>query len=150
MKSLFELGLITCCIVLLVACGTSKQQPSDAANESLVGSSWHLVQFVGGDDTKVSPDDKSKYTLTFVSDSEVAVRFDCNRGRATWKSAEPSLIEFGPLAMTRAMCANPSLHDRLVKQWPYIRSYVMKDDHLFLSLMADGGVYEFEPSAAAP
>jgi len=52
--------------------------------------------------------------------------------------------------MTRAMCANPSLHDRLVKQWPYIRSYLMKDDHLYLSLMADGGVYEFEPSATAP
>lgn len=150
MTSLLERGLIACFMVSLAACGTPQPQRSDAANESLTGSSWRLVQFVGGDDTKVSPDDKSKYTLAFVSDSEVAVRFDCNRGRATWKSAEPSLIEFGPLAMTRAMCANPSLHDRLVKQWPYIRSYVMKGDHLFLSLMADGGVYEFEPSAAAP
>jgi len=78
-----------CCIVLLVACGTSKPQRSDAANEGLAGSSWRLVQFVGGDDTKVSPDDRSKYTLTFVSDTELAVRFDCNRGRATWKSADP-------------------------------------------------------------
>jgi len=44
----------------------------------------------------------------------------------------------------RALTAG-SLHDRIVKQWGYIRSYVMKDGHLFLSLMADGGIYEFEP-----
>ena len=46
--------------------------------------------------------------------------------------------------MTRAACPPGSLHDRLVRQWPFIRSYVIKDGRLFLSLMADGGVYEFE------
>lgn len=148
MNAHIERGLIACCILLLTACAGSKPQVD--GSERFAGSSWRLVQFVGGDDTKVSPDDRSKYTLAFVSENEVAVRFDCNRGRATWASAEPSLIEFGQLAMTRAMCTDPSLHDRLVKQWPYIRSYVLKDDHLFLSLMADGGVYEFEPSAATP
>jgi hypothetical protein len=30
----------------------------------------------------------------------------------------------------------------------YLRSYVMKDGHLFLALMADGGIYEFEPRPA--
>ena len=30
---------------------------------------------------------------------------------------------------------------------PYVRSYVLKDGDLFLSLMADGGIYEFEASA---
>jgi heat shock protein HslJ len=44
------------------------------------------------------------------------------------------------------MCPPGSLHDRIVKQWPYVRSYVMKDGHLFVSLMADGGIYEFEPA----
>ena len=28
---------------------------------------------------------------------------------------------------------------------PFIRSYIKKDGRLFLSLMADGGIYEFEP-----
>jgi membrane-bound inhibitor of C-type lysozyme len=37
------------------------------------------------------------------------------------------------------------MHDQIVKQWPFIRSYVMKDGHLFLALMADGGIFEFEP-----
>jgi hypothetical protein len=30
----------------------------------------------------------------------------------------------------------------------YLRSYVMKAGHLFLALMADGGIYEFEPRPA--
>jgi len=41
------------------------------------------------------------------------------------------------------------LHDQIAKQWPAIRSFMLKDGHLFLSLMADGGVYEFEPAAPA-
>jgi para-nitrobenzyl esterase len=66
-------------------------------------------------------------------------------GRGTWKSPGPNQLEFGPLALTRAMCPPGSLHDRIVKQWPFVRSYIIKDGRLFLSLMADGGIYEFEP-----
>jgi para-nitrobenzyl esterase len=36
-----------------------------------------------------------------------------------------------------------------VKDWPYVRSYVLRNGHLFLSLMADGGVYELEPLIGA-
>ena len=61
------------------------------------------------------------------------------------KSADARQLEFGPMAITRAQCPPGSLHDQLVKQLPYVRSYLIKDQHLFLSLMADGGTYEFEP-----
>ena len=54
-------------------------------------------------------------------------------------------MQLGPLALTRAKCPPGSLHDQIVKQWNNVRSYVVKDGHLFLSLMADGGIYEFEP-----
>jgi para-nitrobenzyl esterase len=50
------------------------------------------------------------------------------------------------MALTRAMCPPESLHDQLVKHWPYVRSYVIRGGHLHLSLMADGGIYEFEPA----
>jgi hypothetical protein len=40
-----------------------------------------------------------------------------------------------------------SYHSAL--QWGDIRSYVVKDGHLFLALMADGGIYEFEPVTKA-
>jgi para-nitrobenzyl esterase len=35
----------------------------------------------------------------------------------------------------------------MLKQWGNVRSYVIRDGHLFLALMADGGIYEFEPLA---
>jgi para-nitrobenzyl esterase len=44
------------------------------------------------------------------------------------------------------MCPAGSLHDQIVKRLPAVRSYVIKDGHLFLSMMADGGIFEFEPT----
>ena len=51
------------------------------------------------------------------------------------------------IALPLAKCPAGSMHDQIVKQWGFIRSDVVKDGHLFLSLMADGGIYEFEPVA---
>lgn len=121
-------------------------QPPAAA--SLAGTSWQLVRFQGGDDKVRTPDDRSKYTIDFGPDGRLAVRFDCNRGAGGWKSSGASQIAFGPLALTRAMCPSGSMHDQLVKHWEFVRSYVTRDGHLFLSLMADGGIYEFEPRVA--
>ena len=118
-----------------------------AGNEStLAGTSWQLIKFQDGDDAVLTPDDRSKYTITFDKGGNVSARVDCNRGRGTWKSSGPGQLQFGPLALTRAMCPAGSLHDQIAKQWTNIRSYVIKDGHLFLSLMADGGIYEFEPT----
>jgi uncharacterized lipoprotein YbaY len=123
----------------------SAQTRSGRATAGLGGTSWRLVKFQGSDDKTLEPDDKAKYTVAFKTDGTLTARIDCNRGRGTWKSSGPNQLAFGPLALTRAMCPPGSLHDRVVKDWPFVRSYVIKDGHLFLSLMADGGIYEFEP-----
>ena len=128
-------------VFLIAACAS----PPPRAGGTLSGTSWQLVRFQGGDDRVLKPDDPAKYTLAFGADGGVSVRLDCNRGRGTWKSPEKNQLQLGPLALTRAMCPPGSLHDHIVKQWPYVRSYTMKDGRLFLSLMADGGIYEFEP-----
>jgi para-nitrobenzyl esterase len=78
----------------------------------------------------------------------VSARIDCNRGRGAWRSAGRGQLEFGPMALTRALCPPGSLHDQIVRQWDSVRSYVVRDGHLFLSLKADGGIYEYEPLAA--
>jgi para-nitrobenzyl esterase len=116
-----------------------------AQHGQLVGPTWQLVRFKGGDDMVLTPDDKSKYTLNFAADGRLSARIDCNRGSGGWKSTEKGRLEIGPMAITRAMCPPGSLHDQLVKQLPYVRSYMIRDGRLFLSLMADGGTYEFEP-----
>lgn len=103
--------------------------------------------FQGGDGTLLKPDDPAKYTIQFNADLSISARIDCNRGRATWKSAGANQVELGPLALTRMMCPPGSLHDQIVKQWGFVRSYVIKDGRLVLSLMADGGTYTFERPA---
>ncbi len=116
-----------------------------AKPSALGGTAWQLVKFQGSDKKAITPDDGSKYTLDFASDGRVAVRLDCNRGSATWKATASDQLELGPLALTRAKCPKESLHDHIVKAWAFIRSFQIKDGHLFLSLMANGGTYEFEP-----
>jgi para-nitrobenzyl esterase len=123
-------------------------QATTSQKDPLEDTSWQLVQYRGGDGTIVTPDDRGKYTLAFAAAGELTARLDCNRGGGTWKSSGRRQIEFGPLALTHAKCPPESLHDQMVKHWSLIRSYVLKDGHLFLSL-ADGGTYEFEPMPKA-
>jgi len=122
-------------------------QTGAGSDAPLAGTSWQLVRFEGGDGAVVTPDDGAKYTLSFLADGSLSARIDCNRGRGTWTSPGASRLEFGPLALTRAACPPGSMHDQIVRQWAGIRSYVIKDDRLFLSLIADGGIYEFRRAA---
>ena len=131
--------------IFIVSCASVPTTTATSQGTSLAGTSWQLVRFEGGDDTVLTPDDRSKYTLELDAKGNVSARIDCNRGRGTWTSNGPNQVQFGPMAVTRALCPSGSLHDQIVKQWTNIRSYTMKDGHLFLALMADGGIYEFEP-----
>jgi para-nitrobenzyl esterase len=141
----FRLTVLT--ILLLAGCAQPTSNPVlDPAPASLSGTSWQLVRFEGGDDRVLTPDDPAKYTIEFGSGGALAARIDCNRGRGTWKATPAGQLEFGPLALTRALCPAGSLHDQIVKQWPFIRSFLIRNGHLFLSLMADGGTYEFAPA----
>jgi len=131
--------------------GVGMIAPAQTTKDSvgLAGTAWRLVEFRGGDDTVLTPTDKDSYTLAFAENGRVSVRVDCNRGTATWKSDGPGQVRFGPMGLTRMMCPPAALSDNIVKQWDYVRSYVMKDGHLYLSLMTDGGTYEFEPAGAS-
>jgi heat shock protein HslJ/membrane-bound inhibitor of C-type lysozyme len=139
--------VVTLSLILLhVTAAAAAQQPPSAASP-LAGTSWQLVRFQGGDGKELTPDDRSKYTIAFDKNGNLTARIDCNRGRGTWSSSGPGSVHFSPMGLTRAMCPPGSLHDQIARQWTNIRSYVVKGGHLFLSLMADGGIYEFEPAA---
>jgi len=95
-------------------------------------------------------DDPSLYTMRLNADGTVTMRLHCNRAHGAW-SAEPSAdvsngrFELGPLAVTRALCPPPSLDERVAADAQYIRSYLLRDGRLYLSLMADAGIYAWEP-----
>ena len=131
-------------LLLPIACGVRAPAPPRNAVAGLGGTSWQLVKFQSSDDTTLTPDDPAKYTIAFGVDGNVSARIDCNRGRGA-KSSGPNQLRFGPLALTRAICPPGSIHDRIVKDGEFVRSYILRDGHLFLALMADAGIYEFAP-----
>jgi hypothetical protein len=50
--------------------------------------------------------------------------------------------------LTRATCPQTPLNAQIAMQWTSIRSYALRDAHLFLLLGSKGGTYEFEPANA--
>lgn len=135
------------CLLLLVTLGMVVGCASKQAGLAGIGNtSWQLVKYQGGDGTVLMPNDRAKYTVAFANDGNLSVRFDCNRGRGSWILNGRNQVRFTPLALGRTVCPPGSLHDHLVKQWPFVRTYTVKNGHLILSLAADSGNYELEPT----
>lgn len=136
-------------LAVATAFATASSQPFASAQNSseLAGTSWKLVKLQTGDDTTHVPDDGSKYTITFGSNGRVTTRVDCNRASSTWRSSRPNELEFGSWSRTSVKCPAGSLHDKIVTEGAHVRSYSIKNGHLFLAGMAAGGYYELEPLA---
>lgn len=137
----------------LPAPSTPAGEPATADSDGpLAGSEWRLVEFRSMDDAigTIRPDDPSLYTMRLDGDGSVSMALDCNRATGTW-SAEPSgdgssgRFEFGPLAATRALCPPPRLDERITADAEFVRSYLLKEGRLYLALMADAGIYAWEP-----
>jgi heat shock protein HslJ len=111
----------------------------------LPGKTWQLVEIVSMNDRVDVPNDRSLYTVSFETDGIAQIHADCNRGTGSWTSTAPGKLQFGQIVATQALCPPNSLHDNYLKQFPWVRSYVVKHGHLFLATMADGSIIEFEP-----
>jgi heat shock protein HslJ len=124
---------------------------------ALANTRWRLVEFRSMDDAigVIRPHDPALYTMHLKGDGSVAMRLDCNRAKGTWRSRPSGDVsngrfEFGPLAATRALCPPPSMDERIAADARFVRGYLLKDGRLYLSLMADAGIYAWEPEAAKP
>jgi heat shock protein HslJ len=123
-----------------------------AAGLEFSGTAWHLVAIHSMDETQgtVRISDPSRFTLEFWPNGRVGLRLDCNSGRGTYEltpagDGTTGSIRFGPIVATRALCPPPRLDERLARDMAFVRGYLVKDDKLYLSLMADSGNYEWEP-----
>jgi heat shock protein HslJ len=139
--------LILAIVALLLAGGVGPAAGSQPG-VSLAGTHWRLVEFQSMDDATGTqrPRDGTLYTMWLHGDGSVTMQLDCNRARGAWsveasEDASSGRFTFGPLASTRALCPPPSMDQSILAQFPYIRSYLLKDGRLYLSLMADGGIY---------
>ncbi|MCB2079668.1 MAG: META domain-containing protein [Novosphingobium sp.] len=122
----------------------------------LAGTSWQLVEFRSMDDAQgiKRPGDVTRYTVSFDAEGRASFRLDCNRGTGSYtrevSSATGGTLTFGPIAVTKALCPEPSMGEFLEKQLPWVRSYTMADGHLNMALMADGGIIVWEALPSAP
>ncbi|NJD24902.1 MAG: META domain-containing protein [Betaproteobacteria bacterium] len=125
---------------------------AQAAGDPFAGTTWQLLSIRSMDDaqgtTKVAT--PGRFTLSFGSDGRAAFVLDCNRGSGDYQVAPASdgnsgTISFGPIAATRALCPPPHLDERIARDMAYVRGYLQKDGKLYLTLMADGGIYEWAP-----
>lgn len=130
----------------------SPESTKSSSGKPLSGTAWRLVEFQSMDDATgtMRPKDPSLYTMRLNSDGTVTMRLNCNHARGTWSVGPTSKgtsgrFEFGLLIATRAHCPPPSLDENIATQAKFIRSYLLKDGRLYLSLMADGGMYAWEP-----
>ena len=117
---------------------------------TLADTRWELVTIQSMDDSALTPEDPSAYTLAFDANQGVAIGSDCNRATTRWRSDGRGQLEFDTLASTRALCAPGSLDEAYRAQFQWVRSYVMRNDHLFLATMADGSIVEFRPLDVPP
>ena len=139
LRLMFPLVLLTSVITGKIAIAQKSSGGSD-----LSGTSWQLVKVNTADESTVVPDDKSKYTITFRKDGRVTARVDCNRASSTWRSKRAGELQFGSWSRTSTKCGPGSLHDKIVTEGAAVRTYVIKDGHLFLAGMVAGGSYELE------
>src|SRR5687767_15764889 len=118
-------------VVVVATCLTSVvvQAQKSSGSSALSGTSWQLVKFQGPDERTFSPDDKSKYTITFGSNGRVTIRVDCNRGSSTWKATAKGELQFGSWSRTTAKCGAGSLHDQIVTEGADRKSTRLNSSH---------------------
>lgn len=143
MRMLFALPVVA---VALAACGSA------AAADPLLGTTWHLTgisSMAPAEEPDITITDPSKYTVTFGPDGRAAFQVDCNRGNASWQAEaaapDSGTLTFGPMALTRMFCPQPSDDTKVAAALGRVRSYLISDGKLHMSLEADGGIMNWTP-----
>jgi len=131
----------------------AQTDPRPGAAPPLSGTQWRLVRIESMDDAQPprAPAQGRDIELHFGLDGRAALRLDCNRGTAGFDSsvaasgANSGGLQFGAMASTRAACGPDSLEPTVLRQLPYVRSWLLRNGRLHLSLMADGGILTWVP-----
>jgi heat shock protein HslJ len=117
-------------VPLLLAACTGRAQPA-----ALAGTGWELVELrEAGRVTRV--EEPARYAMAFGANDEVALRLDCNRGRAramVTPHLTGGLVEFGAIATTRMMCAPDSLDGQVARGLSGTLLYTLQGDTLQLN-----------------
>jgi heat shock protein HslJ len=137
--------LVSAAAATLAGCGSA------TASDPLAGTTWRLVSIESMSDEQPTTtiDDPAKYTVEFGDDGRAAFQVDCNRGNGSWTAAaaasDSGSLTFGPIALTRMFCPQPSVDTTVAAGLGRVRSYLLSDGKLHLSMEADSGIMHWEP-----
>lgn len=117
----------------------------------LAKTQWRLVEFQSMDDAQGSsrPEVPSRYVLRLDADGTATLWLNCNRVTGTWvarpagKAGQPLSGSFGFEHFPDRIkeCASPGMEESILRHAPRVRSFLLKQGRLHLSLVADSGVY---------
>ncbi|MFN8490245.1 MAG: carboxylesterase family protein [Caldilineaceae bacterium] len=116
-----------------------------ATSNKLIGTVWQWQKTQMSNDTSTTPDDPTRYTLTFRPDGDFQVRADCNRGRGVYK-LDGNRLTLGDAMLTRMACPPGSLDAIYMKQLGQISGYLLEQGNLVLELKLDTGTMIFAPA----
>jgi heat shock protein HslJ len=130
----------------LAGCGST---PSSA--DPLIGTTWRLINIESM--TTEAPgttiDDPAKYTVSFGDDGRAAFQVDCNRGSGAFEAAaaadDSGSLTFGPIALSKMFCPQPSADATVTAALGRVRSYLLSDGQLHLSMEVDSGIMHWDP-----
>jgi heat shock protein HslJ len=124
---------------------------SAAASDPLAGTTWQLlsIESMTTEQPTTTIGDPAAYTVTFGDDGQAAFQIDCNRGSGTFQSSaaadDSGSLTFGPIALTRMFCPQPSEDNKVTAALGNVRTYLLSNGQLHLSLLADSGIMHWEP-----
>jgi len=141
---------LTCALaapLATIGCGPAQ------ASDPLTDTSWELVSIESmapDEQPSTTIDDPGKYTVSFGADGRAAFTVDCNRGGSTWQAdaaaPDSGTLQFGPIALTRMFCPQPSSDATVAAALGRVRSFLLSDGQLHLSLEADSGIMHWRPA----
>jgi len=125
--------------------------------QPLAGTRWQLSAVQSMDDSQGTTPAKQpeSFELSFQTDGVATFRLGCHQGLATYEARPASTNASGTLVFTQfaglqTTCSPQALDERLQRDLPHVRSFLVQGGRLHLSLMADGGILDWVAVPAAP
>jgi heat shock protein HslJ len=109
--------------------------------KTLVNTSWNWEKSEYANDTKIEPRDKTKFKLTFKTDSSFESSTDCNSLSGDYYVAGNEL-KLGSMMSTLAFCEG-SLEAEYINDLEEIYTYMLEEGRLILTLPIDSGNMQF-------
>lgn len=116
----------------------------------LSGTEWDLVNITSMNDEVNTPTKNEIFILSLDENGRFKATTQCLKAKGQWISNGNAHIEFNQISMENNNCSPHFLEKHFINQFQWVRSYILREDKLFLATMADGAIIELEHGKKNP